>query len=67
LSRYLRVSARQVWRLSKKKLLPAPICIGERIVRWNASEIAAWLQAGSPPRAAWEKQRTTQTAGVENT
>lgn len=56
LSRCLRVSVRQCWRLNKKGLLPAPVCFGERIIRWNAAEVAAWLRAGSPPREQWNWQ-----------
>ena len=67
LSKCLRVSVRQVWRLNKDKLLPAPQRIGTRIVRWSASEIAAWLQAGSPPREKWEKQQATQAVEAANT
>ncbi len=64
LSTCLRISVRQCWRLGKKGLLPAPICIGTRIIRWNASEIAAWLRAGSPPRSAWELKRDTELTPI---
>ena len=56
LSTCLRISVRQCWRLNKKALLPAPVCMGERIVRWRASEVADWLRAGSPPRDKWDWQ-----------
>lgn len=67
LSNCLRISVRQCWRLSKKKLLPAPVCFGERIIRWNGSDVAAWLRAGSPPRAQWiwqseQKSEAARTA-----
>ena len=66
LAQCLSVSVRQCWRLNKKKLLPAPVCVGERIIRWNAAEVADWLRAGSPPRSEWEQLRATQTVGNES-
>ena len=65
LANCLRVSVRQCWRLDKKKLIPAPQRIGTRIVRWRATEIAAWQEAGAPARSAWEQRRATQAVGVE--
>lgn len=56
LAQCLRISVRQCRRLNKAELLPAPVCMGERIIRWNASEVADWLRAGSPPRDKWDWQ-----------
>ncbi len=64
LSRCLRISVRQCWRLNKEKLLPAPQRIGERIIRWHAAEVAAWLRAGSPPRERWNWQREQKNGMV---
>lgn len=61
LSDCLRVSKRQIHRMRKSGAIPKPIRIGD-CTRWLAVEIAAWLQAGSPSRVAWEKRRATQTA-----
>lgn len=55
LSRCLKISVRQVHRLNKSGSLPRPLRIGG-CTRWRAAEIAAWLQAGSPPRAQWNWQ-----------
>ena len=66
LSNCLRVSTRQVHRLNKSASLPRPLRIGG-CTRWRAAEIAAWLQAGSPERAAWEKRDTELAPTVENT
>ena len=34
------------------KLGPKPLKFG-KLVRWNRSEIFAWVDAGCPPRHAW--------------
>lgn len=62
----LSVSVRQAHRMNKAGLIPAPLKIGG-CTRWRAAEIAAWLQAGSPERAAWEKRDTELAPTVENT
>ena len=67
LARCLRISVRQCWRLNKKKLLPAPVCGGERIIRWNAAEVAAWLRAGSPPRERWDWRREQKSEMARTT
>ena len=62
----LRVSTRQVHRLNKSGSIPRPQRIGG-CTRWRAAEIVAWLEAGSPVRSEWEKQRDTQTVDDPNT
>jgi predicted DNA-binding transcriptional regulator AlpA len=39
--------------------LPAPIRVGGRVL-WRVAEIRAWLDAGAPDRAAWERIRSAQ-------
>ncbi len=56
----LSVSLRQLHRMNRSALIPAPLRIGG-CTRWRAAEVAAWLRAGSPERSAWEKIRNTQT------
>lgn len=36
--------------------LPRPIRIGGKVV-WSVSEIRAWLEAGAPNRAEWDRRR----------
>ena len=65
LSNCLRVSTRQIHRMNRSALIPAPLRIGG-CTRWRAAEIAAWLRAGSPPREQWERGRATQMVGDES-
>ena len=55
LSKCLRVSTRQIHRMSKSATIPRPLRIGG-CTRWRAAEVAAWLRAGSPPRERWNWQ-----------
>lgn len=52
LAKMLRVSIRQVWRLSATGNLPRPIRLGGS-VRWNRAEIQRWFEAGCPDRRTW--------------
>ena len=66
LAQRLSVSVRQAHRMNKAGLIPAPLKIGA-CVRWHPDEIDRWLQSGAPVRSEWEKQRTTQSVGNDNT
>lgn len=44
LARLLSVDVRSVWRLLAAGVLPAPIRLGARTVRWKAGEIAAAIE-----------------------
>ena len=57
----LKISTRQVHRMNRSAILPAPLRIGG-CTRWPATEIAAWLRAGSPAREQWELQRGAELA-----
>lgn len=48
----LSLSKRQIFRLNSCGKIPGPIRIGGS-VRWLASEIEAWLEAGAPDRRTW--------------
>ena len=61
----LSVSVRQVHRMDKASLIPAPLKIGG-CIRWREDEISAWLKRGAPARSEWEQQQATQTVGDEN-
>lgn len=39
----LRVSVRTVWRLTRTPGFPKPVKLGERLTRWRAEELAAYL------------------------
>lgn len=41
------------WRCQGR--LPAPLLLTKRTLRWRRSEIAAWIEAGAPPRTEWER------------
>ena len=47
-ARLLKLSQRQVWKLAKAKRLPAPLKLG-RSVRWRATDLARFLEAGADP------------------
>lgn len=43
LARLLGVSRASVWRWTARKLLPAPVTIGERTRRWRQADIERFL------------------------
>ena len=50
------LSDRQWRQLNTMGQVPEPRKIGAA-VRWPLAELAAWLEAGCPDRAAWEAMR----------
>ena len=50
--KWLALSRSSVYRLMREGILPEPIRIGPRAVRWKSSEIEAYLE--SRPRATGE-------------
>ena len=62
----LKVSTRQVYRMNRSALIPAPLKIGG-CLRWREDEISWWLKAGAPVRSEWELKRDVELAPpVEN-
>jgi len=56
-ARLLNISQRHLWALhSSGRLGPLPVRLG-RAVRWNAAELAAWMDADAPPRDRWLAMR----------
>lgn len=55
-AKLLDISERHLWGLHKDGSLPAPVRLG-RSVRWRAEDLRAWLAAGSPSRADWERMQ----------
>ena len=53
------VSAASWDRLVSAGKTPAPIRLGKRLV-WRVAELAAWVEAGCPPRAEWDALKRTQ-------
>lgn len=53
-ARRLDVSVRTLWRLRSSGKVPEPIRLGGS-VRWKASEIHAWIDAGCPQTTEWER------------
>jgi len=49
----LRVSCRQVWKLTSCGRLPAPVRLS-RSVRWRAADIARFVELGCPSRDVFE-------------
>jgi len=55
LARLLGVSRAHVYRLDGEGRLPRGIHLGGRKL-WVVEEIRAWLRAGAPRRALWERE-----------
>lgn len=52
----LRVSSRQVWKLTSSGRMPAPVRLS-RSVRWRASDIDRFIELGCPSREAFDADR----------
>jgi predicted DNA-binding transcriptional regulator AlpA len=48
LSRLLKRSQASLWRDHENGAIPKGLRIGKRAIRWRASEISKWLEAGCP-------------------
>ena len=52
-------SSRHVYRLADRGVMPRPTKLGDVLVRWNRTEIEAWIADGCKPiRATWKAVRT---------
>ena len=51
----LGISRAQIWKLHSAGRIPMPIYLGAKAPRWRVDELRAWLAAGAPDRASWEK------------
>ena len=60
-AKLLNVSERHVWAMTSSGRLPRPIRLGRRVL-WSRAEIAAWLEAGAPPRDRWDQIKATAGA-----
>jgi predicted DNA-binding transcriptional regulator AlpA len=56
---FLKVSTRQVHRLTVDALMPACIRLGGNI-RWSKEDIVAWLDAGAPNVEKWNQIKAQQ-------
>ncbi|MCR4414122.1 MAG: AlpA family phage regulatory protein [Thermoguttaceae bacterium] len=50
----LHVSTRTLFKMYKQKLMPEPIRLGGRFVRWSLEELREWVKHGCPPRREWQ-------------
>ena len=55
LAKLLHASERHVRTMKSRHLLPKPIPLGGKIVRWSIKEIEDWIAAGTPTQEQWEK------------
>lgn len=55
-ARVMGVSKSMIHKRNRMGLLPMPIRIG-RVLRWDANEIQAWIDAGLPSREKWEAMK----------
>ena len=56
---FLKVSIRQVHRLTTDALMPACVRLGGNF-RWHKEEVIAWLDAGAPDREQWNQMKAQQ-------
>lgn len=54
----LGISRAQLWKLHASGKLPLPVRLGAKAPRWRVDELRAWLTAGCPDRATWERIRS---------
>jgi predicted DNA-binding transcriptional regulator AlpA len=57
-ARLLSISRSQFWKLHALGLVPSPVRIGARTVRWRLEELKQWILAGCPSREIWELHKT---------
>ena len=50
------VSRSTFWALHSAGKVPLPVHLGRRTL-WRVSELAAWTEAGAPPRDRWQVLR----------
>ncbi len=55
----LSLSKRQIFRLNSYAKIPTSIKINGA-VRWNESEISAWILSGCPDRKTWEQMKEAE-------
>jgi predicted DNA-binding transcriptional regulator AlpA len=53
----LAMSRAAVYRANDDGVIPRPVEIGVRGLRWRRREIVAWVDSGSPTRVVWESMR----------
>ncbi len=56
----LGVSARTVWRMSQRGEIPAPIRLGDRVVRWRLSDLREHLDRKVAAAAGATRSRATR-------
>ena len=57
----LQVAVRTIRRWNAQGKIPRPLHIGGS-VRWWGEEVRAWIEAGAPDRATWERLRESPHA-----
>lgn len=63
----LRLSRATVWRKVRAGLIPPPKKFGSQPsspCRWRTKEIVAWVEAGMPVVAEWERMKGRHMRGV---
>jgi excisionase family DNA binding protein len=50
----LSISVSQFWKMLSAGKIPAPVRLGERILRWSSEEVSKWIDAGCPNRDKWQ-------------
>lgn len=50
----LGVARSTFWKLYSQGLVPEPVRLSDRVVRWRKAEMEAWVGAGCPPREKWK-------------
>jgi predicted DNA-binding transcriptional regulator AlpA len=55
----LAMSRAAVYKANDRGIVPAPVVIDVRGLRWRRREIVAWVDVGCPTRVTWEAIRGT--------
>ena len=62
-AKMLNIGVRTLWAFTASGVVPAPIRLGGRMIRFSAIEIREWVKAGCPPRQVWEKTKKDHGLG----
>lgn len=64
-AKLLGVHPENLKKLIAKGRVPAPLDLGPQTKRWLRSELVAWLEAGAPVAAEWQKRRAKRLESLE--
>jgi predicted DNA-binding transcriptional regulator AlpA len=54
---YLAISDSTLFRLRRDKVMPKPLSLGERVIRWQKKDIDIWLESITPEQPSPTKYK----------